>query len=356
MDKIELVPDDEPPEPPSYDSDDSLDADYVFQQSVYKDPALKNCLLIDTGSSVNTFGSASLVTNIRPADTSLTTRSTGGSSQYTQYATFLNFLDVWYDADCLVNILSFHSVQQHFRITTDTAIEPGIHVHVSDGVTLHFLPYKGNIYLLDPPDYSKLNSAVSFYSCTHIVANKRVNFTKRELEGADKARALYKAMRLPQYKIFIKRIARNQIKDCKVTVADAQRAYAIYGPELAYNKGHFTHSQPEHVSYDNFLEEIPRFIIQYYSSIILFLDFFYANGNAFLHSISQSYKFRTAEATGDRSKATMTKCIMKIIRQYGSRGVKVKEIRADGEFDCVRDEVPCHVNTTAPNEHLPEIE
>lgn len=356
MDKIELAPDAAPPEAPSYDSDDSLDADWVFQQSVYDDPALNNCLLLDTGSSVNTFGSAALVTNIRPADTALTTRSTGGSSQYTEYATFLHFLDVWYDADCLVNILSFHSVQQHFRITTDTAVESGIHVHISDGITLRFLPYKGNIYLLDPPDYAKLNSAITSYSCTNIVAKNKVNFTKREIEGADKARALYKAMRLPQYKTFIKRLAQNQIKDCKVTVADAQRAHAIYGPELAYNKGHFTHSQPKHVSYDNFLEEIPRFILQYHSSIILFMDFFYVNDNAFLHSISQGYKFRTGEATGDRNKTTMTKCIMKILRQYGSRGIKIKEIRTDGEFNCVRDEVPCHVNITAPNEHVPEIE
>lgn len=84
-----------PPEPPNYDSDDTSEPNYVFTQAdVANDLALKDCILVDTGSSVNTFGTSTYVSNIRHASCPLTTNSTGGLQQYTQHATFLGFMDV----------------------------------------------------------------------------------------------------------------------------------------------------------------------------------------------------------------------------------------------------------------------
>ena len=100
-------------------------------------------------------------------------------------------------------------------------MDPGFYVHIRDGTTLNFLPYKKNIYLLDPVDYYKLNTALTSYSRANIVAQNKVNFTRRELEGAERARALYKRTH-----VFLKRLFKNLIKDSKVTVKDAQRAYA----------------------------------------------------------------------------------------------------------------------------------
>ena len=259
----------------------------------------------------------------------LTTNSTGGFQQYIKKSTFLGFIDVWFDADCIVNILSYHSLQRHFRITTDTALALGIYVHIYNGVTLKFLPYKGNIYLLDPVDYHKLNTVLTSYSCTAVVAKNKLNFTRREIEGADRARALYEKMRKPTYTTFLKRIAKNQIRNNKVTVDDAQRAYAIYGPDLDYAKGHTTRQQPPHFTYPSDIR-IPCFILQYHSEVILFMDFFFVNAESYLHSISEGYKFRTGEATQDRSKATMLKGTIKILKMYRARGVKVTEIRTDG--------------------------
>jgi hypothetical protein len=46
------------------------------------------------------------------------------------------------------------------------------------------------------------------------------------------------------------------------------------------------------------------------------------------------------------------------IRQlYMSRGLKIVEIQADGEFDCLCSDLsPCALNIAAPGEHVPEIE
>ena len=328
MDNITLEADAIPPEPPNYESDDTLEPDYVCTQTsdVANDPALKDCILVDTGSSVNTFGTSKYVSNIRRAPRPLTTNSTGGLQQYTQHATFLGFMDVWFDDDCLVNILSFFDLQQHFRITIDTAVDPSFFVHICDGVVLKFLPYKGNIYLLDPVDYSKLNTALTSYSCAAVVAKNKVNFTRRELEGAERARALYKRMQKPAYSVFLKRLAKNLIRDSKVTLEDAQRAYAIYGPDLDYSKGHDTRQQPPHLPYRKDIP-IPRFILQYHSEIVVFMDFFFANAESYLYSILEGYKFRTGQATTNRTKDTMLKCATTILKQYRSRGIKVMEIR-----------------------------
>ena len=99
-------------------------------------------------------------------------------------------------------------MQQHFRITIDTAVDPGFFVHIRDNMALKFLPYKGNIYLLDPMDYPKLNTALTSYSCTAVVAKNKVNFTCRELEGAERARALYKRMQKPAYSVFLNALPR----------------------------------------------------------------------------------------------------------------------------------------------------
>lgn len=254
-----------------------------------------------------------------------------------------------------MNILSFFDLQQHFRIAIDTAVDPGFFIHVRDGMTLKFLPYKGNIYLLDPADYSKLNTALTSYFCAVVVAKNKVNFTRRELEGAERARDLYKHMQKPAYSVFLKRLANNLIRNSQVTLEDAQRAYAIYGPDLDYYKGHDTRQQRQHLPYRKDIP-IPRFILQYHSEIVIFADFFFANAESYLHSISEGYKFCTGQATPNRSKATMLKCVTAILKQYRSRGIKVSEIRADGEFSCIQDDVSCWIATAAPGTHVPEIE
>ena len=70
------------------------------------------------------------------------------------------------------------------------------------------------------------------------------------------------------------------------------------------------------------------------------MDFFFANAESYLHSISEGYAFCTGQATPNRTKATMLKCVITILQQYHSREIKVIEIRADREFACMQDDAP----------------
>lgn len=95
IDNVLVVSDATPPEPLDYDSDDTLEPDYVFAQSFshVTDLDLKDCLLIDTGSSIDIFISNTCISNICSSSRPLTTNSTGSYQQYIHKATFLGFLE-----------------------------------------------------------------------------------------------------------------------------------------------------------------------------------------------------------------------------------------------------------------------
>ncbi len=63
------------------------------------------------------------------------------------------------------------------------------------------------------------------------------------------------------------------------------------------------------------------------------------------------------ESVSNRSKEIMLKFVKKTLEIVRERGLIVTEIRADQEFDCIRDDIiPIHSNLASPGEHVPEVE
>jgi len=81
------------------------------------------------------------------------------------------------------------------------------------------------------------NANVIDYSFVSTVTNNKAQFPRREIEGADKARALYRKIGRPFQQQFEQILAKNLIRNCPVTVDDAKRALLIYGPNVAALKG-----------------------------------------------------------------------------------------------------------------------
>jgi hypothetical protein len=356
MDDIELEPD-------SDSSYDSICAEFTFAQRLLShDNTYQNSILLDSGSSCSVFCDKSLLSNIHRSKHDLTVLTNGGTQVSSQRGSLIKFFEVWFNPDSMLNILSWSEVAEHFRITFDSAIDDCIMVHIADGVTLSFTSIENGIYLMNEDDRHKLTHTkpklkpLTPYSCANIVSDNKLEFTRRELEGADTARSLFKHLGMPSYSRFIHAIENNFIPNCPVTIADIRRALHIYGPELATLKGRTTRSKPLAVP-PSIFTPIPKSILDHHQYIALAVDFFYVNGVAFLHSISHGYKFRTVQSTRNRSKKTMLDGLNNIIKLYLSRGVTISEIRADGEFKCLEHDIqPCTINSAAPGEHVPEIE
>lgn len=136
----------------------------------------------------------------------------------------------------------------------------------------------------------------------------------------------------------------NLIRNAPVTSADARRAVQIYGPDIVVLKGKTTKPKAqEHVPMLH-NRPVPPAIMDNHREIILCVDFFFVQGNPFLHTFSRKLGYRTAVPVPDKSKSTIIKEIKRVIQMYEARGFQVIEIYGDDDFSCTRNDVrPAHV-------------
>ena len=141
-----------------------------------------------------------------------------------------------------------------------------------------------------------------------------------------------------------------------MTLDDAKRAEYIFGDDPASLKGKTTRKKQKHVpSIPRVM--IPSPILEFHKDVTLCMDFFFVQGNLFLHSISRKIKFRTVTPTKKRGKETIMTTFNGINKMYSGRGFKLDTILADNELECIRDGVsPISLNIAAAGEHVSDIE
>ena len=242
-------------------------------------------------------------------------------------------------------------------MTLDTAVEAVLVVHLPDNTVLRFVEHLDGLYLLVPSVNPTTNSPNYSYSCVSTVADNRAAFTRRELEGADRARQLYRTIGCPSQRKFEAILDHGSILNCPVTKADAQCANIIYGPDLAYLKGKTTdHPTSPHVP-TQVSSPLPEEIVKHHSNITLCIDFFYVQRLPFIHAISRKVGYRQAVAVPDQTKATMLSFVNKSVLEYTSRGFEVVDAHADKEFNCLHGSLGnVSLEICGPDEHVPEVE
>jgi hypothetical protein len=170
------------------------------------------------------------------------------------------------------------AVRKICRITMDTSVEAAMSVHRVDGSIMKFREFKSGLYYYDvngsKPD-PNFSSTTAHYLFLSTVAANKTSFTNREIEGADKARALYRKIGPPSEKDF------NDILDnCPLTSDDAKRAIKIYGPAVHVLKGKGVKKENKGIkNYQPIL--IPAPIIEKYKDLRIFMDIFWVNGSPF---------------------------------------------------------------------------
>jgi hypothetical protein len=251
-------------------------------------------LLLDSQSTVSVFCNASLLRNIRRSDTSLTVYTNGGNQVSHFVGDTSLFGTVWYNPDSLANILSMASVRKTCRITMDSSIEAALFVHCTDGRILKFTEFESGLYYYDTGNsLDNTKSALSYshpsptpsFSFLETVQSNKSYFTRREIEGANAARAFYRKLGRPSESQFHHALKHNQFHNCPITADDARRALKIYGPDISTLKGKTTRSKGQHIPSVSHVD-IPACILEHHQDVTLGVDFMYVNGNPFFHSIS----------------------------------------------------------------------
>jgi len=202
----------------------------------------------------------------------------------------------------------------------------------------------------------KAKDSVISYSYATLVTENKASFTRREIEGADKAKSLFRSLGMPSYQALIDAIENSHIHDCPVTAAELKHCVYINGPKIAILKGETKRKQPLHVPH-LYSVPLPKSINDHHSIIDLYVDFFYVHGIPFLHSISENYQFRTVEATRGRSKADMLAGLRKILHVYNYRNINIRTIHANNEFSCITNDIsPLLLNVAPAGDHVPWVE
>jgi hypothetical protein len=334
---------------------------FSFQQTDARFDIIPNTwVLLDSQSTVSVFKNNNLLTNIRASPNHLRVHTNGGIQISSQKGTVKHFGDVWYNADSLANILSMAAVRKTCRITMDTSVEAAMNIHRKDGSIMKFREYKSGLYYYDVADNSTApnptSSKLNDYLFLLIVDGNKASFTRREVEGADKARALYRKIRPPSEKYFNEILDNQWIRNCPLTSDNAKQAVQIYGPAINVLKGKNVKKQNKGIK--NYQPiQIPAPIIEKYRDLRIFMDIFFVNGTPFFHTISQWIKFRTVTAIENRSKHTLLNEAQAVINLYETRGFNVTRLEADREFTCITNNVlPINLNIADADDHVHEVE
>ena len=312
-------------------------------------------ILLDSQSTISVFRNPKTLTNIRKSGRILRAITNGGYQDSDMVGDFPNLGEVWYNSNSIANILSLADVRKVCRVTMDSLVDPSMHVHRLDGSVMRFVEHESGQYVYAPVNTVSAN--VHAYTMVSTVAEHKKMFSPRAIKAADAARALYRRIGRPSKADFQRILRNNLIRNCPVTPDDAKRALIIYGPDISALKGKTVKSTAEARAPTFVAVPLPAPIMEHHRNVTLCLDFFFVQGLAFFHTISRDIGFRTVSHVSNRSKPTILKETMAAIHLYKTRGLRLCDIHADNEFECIREDLrPVHMNIVPADSHVGEVE
>ena len=314
---------------------------------------LKEVILLDSQSTMDLFCNRALVRKIYKSKNKMELNSNGGTMLVTHKAEMAGYhTHVWYDRRAITNILSLSNVTKQYRVTYDSDDGTFVVHRERDGKpNIEFRKHESGLHYFDPRNEE--------FTFVNTVSGNMEGLSKRQIKGAEAARSLYAKLSYPSWKDYKWVLQSNQIKDCPVTVQDAETAHKIWGKNIAALKGKTTRRKPAPVA-ENFVK-IPLDIMKLHKEVFLMADLFFVNEIPFFLTFSRKICFTAVTHLSDRKGPEIFKAFKEIYHFYLHRGFRITTVHVDGEFASLKtdiEELPGgpRVNLASAKEHVPEIE
>ena len=284
-----------------------------------------NQLLLDTCAGESVFRSDTLFYNITHAHTPMVisgVNSQGEPMVVTQCGK-TDFGVVYYDPNCIANILSFANMVNKCYAVSYNSKYDFYSLQVKRGGCCYYFnrDVKYNIYICD------LNSMVSKPKLMLVttVRDKMKKYTVKQVQQAELAREYQRKLGYASPGQLIKLIGQGKLVNSNVTAQDVVRSLDIWGPDLGSLKG----KTPSHQAQVE--EEQPLLNTIQEKHQIMYIDIMFVNGNPFLIAVVKPLEYVMVNKLNSRANLTVWTSLESDIRHITKYGFSIDLVRVDGE-------------------------
>ena len=206
---------------------------------------LREVILLDSQSTLDLFCNESLVGEPFKSSSRMRLQSNGGNMLVSRKAKMPGYhAKVWFSKRAITNIIALQNLIKQYHVTYDSNdLSFVVHRESENKPDMEFIMHESGLHYYDPRKRKE-------FIFINTVSGNKEGFTKRQIKGAEAARALFATLSYPPMKDFKWVIRSNQIKDCPVTVEDVEVATKIWGKNIAALKGKTTRRKPMPVARD----------------------------------------------------------------------------------------------------------
>ena len=156
-------------------------------------------------------------------------------------------------------------------------------------------------------------------------------FSKKQVAGAEKARALQDIVWFLSDQDYTNAIRNNNINNCPISTDDVRIATKIWGPNIGSIKAKTVRVQPKKVIQDR-IESVPSIILKEHQCVTLFADTFFINRIPFFITLSDHLQFMTIESLKNRKAATFQAALENAFGVHDNRQQRFRHNRCTNGF------------------------
>jgi len=324
----------------------------------------QNRLYLDTCTTSELMANRAFLTKIHQSGKALTLHTNAGSTS-TNLKGYLGSIEFWLDDKAMASVVSLRTLEKKFPKISycSTEREAAFIVTTPNGeVVFQRCEVTGFpfIDLTEHGDDMAVQLVQADATKPTTIRKRYEGFTRREVEQAIKARRAQAAAGFPSDATMKKEVSRKSksslYKNCTTTSTDITNAKKIFGPSVPCLKSKQVRRKPDRV--DPSYVSVPADIIKHHKFVILAADVMFVCGMPFLISLSRGIRFVTVQYVPRRTAPELANAFKNILALYSRAGFVCQTGLMDGEFEAVKQRLAglIEINTTAANEHVPEIE